>query len=74
MLPFNFEHFTTDNIYSDNGTADDDIGDACHATYMVQVSDAERRDRFLIGAAARADVQSREGGRRFEASRDRRGE
>ena len=69
MLPSYLEHFTTENIHSD-----DDTGDTDHATYVVQVPDAEWRDRLLIGAAARTDVQSREGGRRIEASRDRRGE
>lgn len=74
MLPSYLEHFTTENIHSDDGIADDDTGDTDHATYVVQVPDAEWRDRLLIGAAARTDVQSREGGRRIEASRDRRGE
>lgn len=52
MLPSYLEHFTTENIHSDDGTADDDTGDTDHATYVVQVPDAEWRDRLLIGAAA----------------------
>lgn len=68
MLPFYLEHFTAENIHSDDGTADYDTGDTDHATHVVQVPEAEWRNWLLIGAAARADVQSREGGRRIEAS------
>ena len=79
MLPCYLEHFTTENIHSDDGTADagaanGGIDGPDHATRVVQVPRAEWRNQLLTGGVARSHVQSRERGRRTEASRDRRGE
>lgn len=74
MLPRYLEHFTTENIHSDDGTADGGTDGPDHATHVVQVPNAEWRAQLLTGAVARSHVQSRERGRRIEASRDRRGE